>query len=989
MPYNHSLRLASIQALTGRVQDRVYTTVAPLELEAWVTPEPVPFGERTAGTPVRPQVGQSWGKLWDCAWFRFRGTVPARAGGLPTVLRIDLSGELCVFSPEGEPLRGLTTYASEFDYTLGRPGKTEFPWSTASRAGEAVEIWADAGCNDLFGKYPDSGTVKRAEIAVVREDLRALGWDIEVLTDLLGVLSPTSARYARVLEALVQTNRILDRFDEPEVSRAREVLAVELARKGADSGLRVSAVGHAHIDLAWLWPLRETRRKTARTFATALANLEAYPDFVFGASQPQQFRWIQEDHPGLWDRIKARVAEGRWEAQGAMWVEPDTNLPSGESLVRQIVHGVRFFQTEFGVTPRMLSLPDVFGYSGNLPQILQKAGIRWFMTTKLSWNKFNTFPHHSFQWTGIDGSTVLAHMAPEGTYNSSAAPRAVAAIEQKYLDKSLSGEALLVYGIGDGGGGPGEEHLERLARMKDLSGLVPVRQEGAETFFERLEADQGRLHRHRGELYFEMHQGTYTSQAANKRWNRRMEELLGELEFLSVLGDRAGLAYPRAELDEIWKEVLLYQFHDILPGSSIGRVYQESTQRYAALARRIERLRNERTDLLAGPGLQVANPTGWARTEWVRVENRWLRLAVDPWSVAAPQVRDEVPDVAEVDTDTLPAVLENEFLKVTFGQDGTLTSVWSKPKGREVLAGPGNVLTLWPDEGDAWDFSPDYRQRRGERPRLVSAHRFSRGPVTGVRTEWAWGESFLVQESTLVPGSPRLDFSTRVDWNERGRMLRTEFPTTVVTDRSASEIQFGFLERATTDNTSWEAAQYEICAHRWIDLAEERFGVALLNDGKYGHRAKAGVLDLNLLRSPGYPDPDADRGHHEFTYSLLPHAGRSDRLEVCREAQALNQPLRLVGPGRGLGRPGSFVQVEGPFVIDAIKGAEDDQGLVIRGHEALGQRATVRLFPGFDWNHAGRTNLLEDPTSEAVLGREPGAVWFEVGPFEIVTVRFS
>jgi alpha-mannosidase len=909
---------------------------------------------------------------------------------LPTVLRIDLSGELCVVSSTGDPLRGLTTYASEFDYTLGRPGKTEFPWSRESRSGERVDLWADAGCNDLFGKYPDSGTVKRAEIAVVRDDIRALRWDVEVLTDLLGVLPATSTRYAKVVEALVQAGALLDRFDEAEVAQARKVLAVELGRRAADSGLTLSAVGHAHIDLAWLWPLRETRRKTARTFATALANLDEYPDFVFGASQPQQFQWIREDHPGLWDRIRARVAEGRWEAQGAMWVEPDTNLPSGESLVRQIIHGVRFFRTEFGVTPRMLWLPDVFGYSGNLPQILRRAGIGWFMTTKLSWNKFNTFPHHSFRWTGIDGSTVLAHMAPEGTYNSSAAPRAAAAAEQKYLDKALSDHALLIFGIGDGGGGPGEEHLERLARMKDLSGLVPVRQEKAETFFERLEEEQDRLHRHRGELYFEMHQGTYTSQAENKRWNRRMEEALGELEFVGVLGELRGLPYPRAELDEIWQEVLLYQFHDILPGSSIGRVYEESRARYTLLAQRIRDLRDERTKVLAGSGLQVMNPTPWSRIEWIRGQEGWVQAEVGPWYLGTPKILREIPEVVTtVQVDPASLVLENEHLRVTFGPEGDLASVWSLALGRQALNGPGNVFTLWPDEGDAWDFSPDYRQRKAERPRLVSALRFTRGPLTGFRGEWVWGESKIVQECTLAPGSVRLDFRTWVDWNERGRMLRTAFPTGVDAGRSAAEIQFGFIERPTSENTSWEAAQYEICAHRWIDLAEDTFGVALLNDGKYGHRAKDGVLDLNLLRSPGYPDPEADRGRHEFTYSLMPHGGIADRWAVIREAQSLNQPLRIVAPGHGRGGFAPLVQAQGPFLVDTVKWAEEGRAVVVRGHEALGHRGSVRLSTAFGWKTAVRTDLLEDTDPEATLEMDTAEVGFDVGPFELVTIRFT
>jgi alpha-mannosidase len=378
----------------------------------------------------------------------------------------------------------------------------------------------------------------------------------------------------------------MNEYSEAEAGNARSVLAKELNKQGGASSLKISAIGHAHIDLAWLWPLRETRRKAARTFSTALMLLEKYPNYIFGASQPQLYAWVQQDYPALYEKVKKKIAEGRWEVQGAMWVEADTNIAGGEALVRQILYGKKYFQKEFNQDMRILWLPDVFGYSGALPQILRKSGIEYFMTTKLSWNIYNKFPHHTFLWSGIDGSEVLAHMPPEGTYNSAASPTSIHKAEAEYMDKGIADECLMLFGIGDGGGGPGEEHLERLERERNLEGLLPIKQEPSIQFFDRLALQRENYKKWHGELYLERHQGTYTTQAKSKRYNRKIEILLRELEFISVLAQlERNESYPDETIERLWKELLLYQFHDILPGSSIHRVYEESLHHYAKIAR--------------------------------------------------------------------------------------------------------------------------------------------------------------------------------------------------------------------------------------------------------------------------------------------------------------------------------------------------------------------------------------------------------------------
>ena len=436
-----------------QIEAAIYTVVGPLDIRAWCTREPTPFAERQTGDEKQLKIGDTWGKLFDCAWFHFTGTVPPQAAGQKVVLLLDVNGELCVVDRDGAPARGLTNAASTYDYRLGRPGKRVLPFLERAQGGEPVDVWADAGCNDLFGNLQEGGAIKEAAIATCDETVRGLFYDYELLLDFLKALPEDSPRYQQILTGLSDVVHLITGGSAlaglrpsqlANAAAARAVLAPLLAQRGGDPSLRIAAVGHAHMDLGWLWPIRETIRKGARTFATAIANIEKYPDYIFGASQPQYFLWMKEYYPALWAKIVAQVQAGRIEPQGCMWVEADTNVSGGEALVRQILHGRRFFRREFGVDVRYLWLPDVFGYSGSLPQILKKAGVDYFSTQKLSWSLINPFPHQSFHWEGIDGTQVSTHMLPEETYNSSAAPRAVRKVEQNYKDSGVSGHALLV-----------------------------------------------------------------------------------------------------------------------------------------------------------------------------------------------------------------------------------------------------------------------------------------------------------------------------------------------------------------------------------------------------------------------------------------------------------------------------------------------------------------------------------------------------------------
>lgn len=998
-----------------QIEEAIYTVVGPLTIRAWWSQEPLPFAQRQSGVERQLAVGDPWGTLFDCAWFHFSGTVPPEAAGQHVVLLLDVNGELCIVDDQGVPARGLTNVASEFDYRLGRPGKRVWEVTPRAQGDEAISIWADAGHNDLFGRVQGDGRIVEAAIAICHDTVRTLYYDFEVLLDFLQVLPEASPRYQQILTGLNDAIHLLYQGIQVHADEARASLAPLLAKRGGDPSLRISAVGHAHMDLAWLWPLRETIRKGARTFATVLVMLERYPDYIFAASQPQLYQWMKEHYPELYAKIKAQVQAGRIEAQGAMWVEPDVNVTGGEALVRQILEGKRFFCQEFGVDVNYGWLPDVFGYNAALPQLLKLAGLDYFSTQKLSWSLINVFPHHSFHWQGIDGTTILVHMLPEETYNSPAAPRSVYKIEENYKDKGISEHALLVFGIGDGGGGPGEEHLERLARIKNLAGLSPVTQAPTAAFFPQWAKDAARFPTWVGELYLERHQGTLTTQARNKWYNRKLEWGLREWEWTALLTNRlTGAAYPSERLQAIWREMLLYQFHDILPGSSIKRVYDESVSRYQALLHEVTARSNEAKAVLAGridtasmtSPVVVFNSLSWARSEWLQVAQGWVH-------VTAPALGYTTVDAHNAVTTPNPGLaaseqsMENDRLRVTFATDGSIASLYDKQASREVIPADqaANRLAVYTDLGDAWDFPMDYAEQTPRFMALMKTIVRVEGPHATVEQHYALGHSTLVQTIVLTAGSPRLDFHSRLQWRERQTMLRTSFPVAVHAEEATYEIQFGHVRRPTHRNTTWDLARDEVVGHKWVDLSQRDYGVALLNDSKYGHKIKGNVIDLNLLRSVPHPGPrlvtDAevapgephpvytDQCDHLFTYALYPHPGDHVDGEVVQAAYALNSPLIVVPVTSSAGaaaKERSFLQVDAPNVIvEAMKKAEDDDSLILRLYEASHQHTQTHLRFGFAVRGVMETNLLEEAATPLVFDGTTVALTFR--PFEIKTIK--
>ncbi len=953
------------------IRRRIFTKVADLRAEIVRSPEPIPFAEldRSAFRPFG--AGQSWGRVFGCAWLRLTGDVPA--GVTDPIVMLGIRGEGLVYTPGGELVDGVTTAFQQADlpHSAGRFR----PVRTADLSRGSVELYADVTYNGWILYEVGRPAFFGAHLATRDDETYALYYDYLTLVVLAGATEDAA------LEAQLRASLrgAYQRFRRGDVAGARALLAVPLAAPST-SDFVYSAIGHGHLDMAWLWPLRETRRKAARTYVRAMNSLDEHgtiegrPGYRYGTSQPQQMAWTQQRHPVLFDRMKKAVADGRMEIQGSFWVEPDTNLPSGESLVRQAVVGRRYLQETFGLTDeqmRLCWLPDTFGYNGNLPQILKGAGMDWFQTIKLAWNKVNDFPHRTFHWAGIDGSSVLVHMPPEGDYNSRGAADALLTGLKKYPERALN-TALLVYGSGDGGGGPGEIHHEVTGReqgpnAQGMKGLPKVEYSTASAFFEHLETVDVE-HTHHGELYLETHQGTYTTQGWIKRYNRIVERKLHEVEAL------AAIVGQRPDLEQLWREVLLNQFHDIIPGSSIRRVNVEAVETYERIESDLDAIAATLT--ASGDNPTATNLTSFTRHEPVKVNDTWFHAHVAPYASTALE-----PSPPAASLGHTANTLTNGRLSLTFGPTGEITSCVD-PSGVEHAKDGLNRLVLFKDPYvwpfNAWDIKVDYFEKPPRALRVTSSESYIDGP-TVVRHQVLSGPKVTVdQRIVLESGSDVVRFETKVDWHQKHHMLRAEFRPVQYADVVKCDIQFGHIDRVTTERDSVEKAQFEVCAHKWIAVEGETGGFALLNDTKYGHRAKNGLLSINLLRSPTFPDKLADRGHHEFTYAFTPFA-TGDLAKVMREGYRLNNPL-IVGSNAAFE---SFATVDDAGVIlETVKPTETGDGVTLRFYESLGKPTTtaVHLRADLTDRTATETDLLERPIGPGDLS----ALTFR--PFEIKTI---
>jgi alpha-mannosidase len=927
--------------LSDRLRADAYAETRPVD-ELLVSPQVDRISwDEAQSLEYRPaSLGERFGPLWATYWFRVRASVPEEWRGA----RVDLlwlSGSEATLWRDGRVVVGLNKHHAEATLAdAAVPG--------------TVELQVELACNGLFGRQDAPVELARCELGRFDPAAWKRAHDFEVLRALEAHPATDPVLAGRLRGAL---ERFADTGDE-------SILAELYEQRNGTLAHEIVAVGHAHIDTAWLWPLAETYRKTLRTFSTALRYMDEYPEYRFVCSQAQQYAWIKERNPDLYARIRAKVESGQFVPVGGSWVEPDLNLPSGEALARQLLHGQRFFEQELGRRHREFWAPDAFGYNGQLPQLLRGAGITRFLTQKLSWNRFNKPDHNTFVWQGVDGSEVLAHFPPADDYNSMATVADLLKTARENKDLEQTRTSILVYGHGDGGGGPTREMLETLGRVRDLQGVPRTRMSTPDDFFEALEAEDVERPVVVGEMYLEFHRGTFTTQGFVKRGNRRAERGLQDAEFLAVA---RGGDYPRAELERLWRLLLLQQFHDILPGSSIRLVYEDAARDFAELERGIA--------ALVGDGPTPVNTTAFARRDVVD----GVVYEAAPFAAARA-----VKPGDEVRVDGL--TLENAHLRVTLAPDGSIESVFHKASGRESLVAPGNRLELYDDlpvDFDAWDIDP-YTLHTGRD--AAPAESYEVVTATPLRAEIAFerplGEASRARQVVrLDAGSERLEVHTTVDWHESHTLLKVAFPLAVRAPNATYEMPFGYAERPTHYSTSFDRARYEVPGHRFADLSEHGFGAAVLTDSKYGYSCHGGTLRVSLLRSSKSPDPEADMGGHEFAYALLPHAGGWRDGGVLAQAATFNAPLRFTE----LPLEGSFAAVDGGLVLDTIKRAEDSDAIVLRLYEPYGGRGVAHVRVAA--RSARRANLLEDDGDELEI--RDGAVVVPFRPHEIVTVKVS
>lgn len=977
------------------------------------------------------------------SWFRAEFALPRVYQGKKVILRVvtgreeqwDAINPQFLIYVNGELIQGLDTNHQEITLT------------EAGKAGERFRV-------DLHGftGMVEGEIIVNLDLWVLDPQIEKVYYDLQVPLEVAKLLEEEDEDRIAVLNHLTEAINLLD-FRKPyselfytALQNTERYLKDKFYGEYCGNTHGIAAcVGHTHIDVAWLWTLKQTREKVARSFSTVLQLMEEYPEYIFNASQPQLYEFLKEDHPELYQKVKDKVKNGVWEAEGSMWLEADCNLASGESLVRQVLHGKRFFREEFGVDNKILWLPDVFGYSAALPQILKQCGIDYFMTTKISWNEYNKLPYDTFMWQGIDGTEILSYFittidyetaksgAARTIYEGQINPSHIKGAWRRYQQKEINDEVLVSFGHGDGGGGATRKMLENARRLsKAIPGCPKVEMSNAVDFFRRLEQRvKGDKHLPKwvGELYLEYHRGTYTTMARNKRYNRKAEFLYHDLELLAVVNDVVSgkHEYPKEDFNKGWKVILLNQFHDIIPGSSIEEVYQQSKAQYEKLLEEGKATHNELLDGIAGKiknerlSVVAMNTLGYKRNDLIYVELEGLsghdysviyegekyplqRIEAGKgifygknlpgsgyrtYALIENEGKTESRLIVEKDH------LENPFFVIRLDEEGHITSIYDKKARREILqAGKSaNVFQAFedkPHKWDAWDINIYYQEKMWEVDGLEVIEVVAAGPVRGtLKIKYRYMDSVILQYIHIYQDIDRIDFETEIDWKETHTLLKIAFPVDVYTSKATYDIQYGNVERPTHWNTSWDVARFEVCGHKWADLSEEGYGVSLLNDCKYGYDIKDGVMRLSLLKSSTWPNPVADKEKHLFTYALYPHTGNVKQGNTIEMGYQLNVPAagKLIPAQEGI-LPETFGLVEldrRNVFIESIKEAEDDDAMILRLYEAMHQRGKVNMKLNVNAEKVFLCNLLEENLEEVQL--KDSLLTFEIKPYEIKTFK--
>lgn len=993
-----------------------------------------------------------WGGKDKHFWFMTDVEIPARFEGKEVVyeVRTGREGQWDATNPQFLVyINGKLTQGLDVNHC-------EVILSQKAKAGDFYTIILNA-----YSGMKENLVELKTKISVIDRVTEKLYYNIKVPYDIAALLDKEDKRHIDILKYLNEAVNILDlRKPFSESYNASVIKANEFIEKefydlycGCED-IIATCVGHTHIDVAWLWTLAQTREKAARSFSTVLNLMKQYPEYIFMSSQPQLYKYIKEDYPELYEEIKDRVKEGRWEPEGAMWLEADCNIASGEALVRQLLFGIRFFEKEFGVKNRILWLPDVFGYSAALPQILKKCGIDYFMTTKISWNEYNKIPYDSFMWKGMDGTEILTHFITTSdykgnnwlashttTYNGNLIPNQIMGAWKRYQQKDLNNEVLVAFGYGDGGGGPTSEMLENARRMeKGIPGCPKVRIGNSLDYFKKLEmtvSNNKRLPKWVGELYLEYHRGTYTSMATNKKYNRKSEFLYQDAEMLSTLNDVAagGGSYPQEKLNEGWETILLNQFHDILPGSSIKEVYEDSKEQYLeVLSKGSEIVKAALSNIASNIEIDslsvvVFNQLGFNRSDVaeLKLPEGFESVEVIDYSgrVVRSQVIGEGGDRRVIFfAENVPAkgykafrlkqasaanavlvddmninnqLLSNKYFEIKFDENSNIVSLVDKLNNRELLKSgqKANVIQAFEDKPhryDAWDINIYYQEKMWEVNDVESIEAVERGPVrAGLKVKKKFLDSQIEQIIYIYNDVPRIDFASVIDWKEKQILLKAAFPVDIHADKATFEIQYGNVERPTHWNTSWDLARFEVCAHKWADLSEDGYGVSLLNDCKYGYDIKDSVARLTLLKSAIEPNEDADREIHEFTYSLYPHAGSWKEGKTVQMAYTVNCPMYtyIEQPHEGkLPAEFSMVNVDKEnVVIEVVKKAEDNDDVIVRVYECYNRRTAAEISFFKELKEVWECDLLENNSSK--LQVDGKSFTFDIKPYEIKTFRIK
>jgi alpha-mannosidase len=1015
---------------TRTLSEQLYQPLENVELEGFFTTEQLTPDQAQQRDVAPIATGTPWGTPWQHAWFRATLVTPKLADGKPVAFRLPVTPYEAAIYIDGQQQASLRS--------SGWVIRQYQELSAAGNAGETFELLAEA--TGYFDKTtcrpgpmspdrakPNSGapqaTVGQATIGTFCEEAYQLLIDVHTLTCLRNALGSDSLRVAKIDEGLRDFTVIVD-FEQPAEQRlasytqARARLAPLLECTNGSTAPDFYCFGHAHLDIAWLWPTAETERKVARTLANQLALAARYPEHKFLHSQPHLFRMLKQNDPKLYARVKQAVADGQIIAEGGMWVEADTNISSGESLIRQFLHGKKFFRDEFGVDSRLMWLPDVFGYTGALPQIMKGCGIDYFSTHKIFWN-YNggeTFPYHNFLWEGIDGSEIVVHLHQD--YNHPTDPGSLIHRWNTRVQADDMSMRMIPFGHGDGGGGPTRDHLEYLQRETDLEGVPRCTIAGPVEFFEELVArGEHDKHRYVGELYFQAHRGVLTSQAKTKQGNRKCEVALREAEMWSVaaatMGD--GFSYPVAQMDEAWKGVLLNQFHDILPGSSIARVYAEAEALYDDVQATAQSVVESALDAVVEPAdaLIVANSMGWDRRVLVELPDDWNGATDLEQECLCVQ---QTPDARYVEV-PLPACgwttitkgmgprpsctggdararageqwLENDQLRVEFNSRGEMVRAFDKIAGRELLSGVSNQMQLWKDvpvNYDAWDIDMTYEQSPVALPEEAEIEIVAVGPlVARLRIRRKINDSTMEQIVSLRRGARRVDFETRIDWQETHKLLKVGFEPALHANEAIHEIQHGTIARPTHRSRPFDTDRFEVCNHRWTAITEADKGFAVLNDCKYGVNVLGSRIQLSLLRASKGPDEFADRGAQTFTYAFTAWNGPYASADVIQQGWDLNTPAQIVAGAAG---ETCLLRTSADHVvIDTVKPAEDGSGdVIVRLVEAKGMSTDCTLAIGFDAASAAEIDMLETETL-APLEMQDGQVQLHFRAFEVKTVR--